>query len=86
MMEERNPALGAQMKKAVRKQIRSNDPPVTKETCNRLLSEGIEENEVIRLIACVLANEMHAIMKLERPFDVDDYAKMLAKLPVLPWE
>ena len=85
-MEESNPSLGEQFKEIVWNQINSNDPPMTKVTYNRLLSDGIEEKEVIRLIACVVANETYTIMKYERPFNLEEYKKMLLKLPEMPWD
>ena len=85
-MEESNPKLGDQFKKIVRNQIKYNKPPITKETYHRLLAEGIDEDEVIRLIACVIANEMYTVMKTGKSSSPDDYAKDLKKLPEMPWE
>ncbi|MBN1575113.1 MAG: hypothetical protein JW913_01075 [Chitinispirillaceae bacterium] len=85
-MEESNPILGEQFKKIVWNQINSNNPPMTKVTYNRLLSEGIEKEEVIRLLACVVSTETYNVLKFERPFDLDAYEKMLLKLPKMPWE
>ncbi len=51
-----------------------------------MLSEGIEEDEVIRLIACVVANEMYTVMKSGKSSSPDDYAKDMKQLPEMPWE
>lgn len=68
----------------VRKQIKSNDPPISKRTYERLLAEGHDEKEVIRMMACVLAAEMFYMMKEMREFDIDKYTEMLHALPEEP--
>lgn len=85
-MEESNPVSGEKIKEIVWNQIKNNDPPITKKTYNRLLSEGIEKNEVIRLIACVVTNEIYNVLKLQRKFDLNDFEKNLLKLPEMPWK
>ena len=85
-MEESNPFLGEQFKKVIRNQIRNNNPPITKETYNRLISEGINEKEATRLLACVVSTETYNMLKESRSFDINEYEKMMRKLPKLPWE
>ncbi len=67
-------------------QIRNLDPPETKETLDRLISQGVEKDEARRLIACVVASEVFDIMKHEEVFDLERYVTALHKLPELPWE
>lgn len=71
---------------AVETQIRDGEPPETAETLQRLMDEGESREEAIRLISCVLADEMFQIMKHEREFDRAGYVEALARLPRMPWE
>lgn len=71
---------------AVETQIRERDPPETEATLRRLMEEGEPREEAIRLIACVLADEMFQIMKHEREFDRAGYVRALDRLPRMPWE
>ncbi|SPF48216.1 conserved hypothetical protein [Candidatus Sulfotelmatobacter kueseliae] len=70
----------------VNDQLSSGEPPETRATYHRLVKDGIEEQEAKRLIACVLASELFDVMKSQRPYDHDRYAKALNRLPELPWE
>jgi hypothetical protein len=67
-------------------QIRDLNPPATKQTFDRLVSEGIGEDEARRLIGCVVAGEIFNILKSEQPFDENRYITLLNQLPELPWE
>ena len=68
----------------VSNQLRDRNPPETKETFDRLVSEGLEEDEVRRLIGCIVASEFFEILKHRQAFDLDRYVKALKKLPELP--
>jgi hypothetical protein len=68
----------------VNNQIRDGNPPETKETFDRLVSEGFVKNEALRLIGCVVASEFFEILKDRQPFDHARYVKALTKLPELP--
>ncbi|MCM3904325.1 MAG: hypothetical protein ND866_21735 [Pyrinomonadaceae bacterium] len=70
----------------VENQIRNLDPPETKETLDRLISQGVAKDEARRLIAFVVASEIFGIMKHEQVFDHERYVTALRKLPELPWE
>ena len=85
-MQESNPILGEQFKELIWNQIKNNDPPITKETYHRLVSEGFDENETIRLMACVVSTETYYVLKYKRPFDEKRYEKMMRKLPKMPWD
>jgi len=85
-MRKENPELGEKFKEVIRNQMKDNDPKITNETFKRLLKEGNEENEAIRLMACVISAEIYDMMKEERKFDEDKYEKMMKKLPKMPWE
>ena len=70
----------------VENQLNSGDPPETGVTYKRLLSSGMPESEVRRLIACVVASEIFDIQKSQQPFGHDRFAKALSRLPELPWD
>lgn len=67
----------------VDKQIRQRNPPATKKTLDRLVREGVGEDEARRLIGCVVASEMFDVLREQKPFDEDRFAKALEKLPDL---
>ena len=81
-----NPHLNAAVMEIVQNQLRDLDPPETKETYDRLLDEGYDEDEARRLIGCVVVSEIFDIMKSNKPFDAGRYAQALAGLPKLPYE
>jgi len=85
-MDKANPYLRRGILEAIRNQIRDADPPETKETFDRLRSEGYSTSETYRLIGYVFTTEMFEIMKENRVFDRALYAKRLRALPTLPGE
>ncbi|MCP4401562.1 MAG: hypothetical protein GY801_30220 [bacterium] len=85
-MQTPGPELREQFLKTIKEQIRSNDPPETKSTFERLIVEGHSEGESHRLLAAVLATEVYKVLKEQLPYDNDRYAGNLNKLPTLPWE
>ena len=72
--------------KVVDNQIRNNDPPQTRQTLQRLITDGHFEEEAKRLIACVVSAEIFDVLKQQQPFDLDRFVKALDKLPALPWD
>lgn len=62
------------------------DPPETKETYDRLIADGISDQEARRLIGCVVSSEIFDVLKQQQPFDHARFVKALKKLPKLPWE
>jgi hypothetical protein len=78
--------LRALILEIVENQIQANDPPETKQTFERLVSEGYSKKEAKKLIGCVVSSEMFGVMKEQRPFNPERYRNALHKLPVLPWE
>lgn len=82
-MEKANPELRRVLIKAVKTQLKENNPSEVKQTYMRLLDEGIFEKEIYVYLAQALACEMYAMMKEQREFDINNYVKLLAKLPNL---
>ena len=62
------------------------DPPETKQTYDRLITDGISDQEARRLIGCVVSSEIFDVLKQQQPFDRDRFVKALSKLPKMPWE
>jgi hypothetical protein len=67
-------------------QLALGNPPETREAFARLLADGHSEQEVRRLIACVVASEIFAVVQEGLEFDSNKYAQALSALPKLPWE
>jgi len=85
-MEKTNRRAGELIIQAVKEQIRLEDPPETKETFDRLRREGHAEEDVYRMLGCVMTSEMYAVLRQKRVFDRDLYVQQLHALPKLPWE
>lgn len=71
---------------AVENQVRDNTPPETKTTIARLQGEGLPRKEAVRLVGCLIANEMFQILKHGESFDEKRFIENLHKLPKLPWD
>jgi len=71
---------------AIENQIRDNNPPITRETFNRLITEGYSKIEAMKLIGFCLANEISEIMNNNQLFNEERYSQNLRNLPDLPWE
>ena len=68
----------------VQEQIASGDPPVVRATRDRLVGQGLSENEAAQMIAIVLRNEMKQMISESRSFDDVRFSGLLAQLPTLP--
>ncbi len=66
---------------ALEEQMEANDPPVTKETYDRLINEGIEKEDVMKLLASVLITELHTIAATSEPFNLERYTEWMHCLP-----
>lgn len=70
----------------VEKRIGENDPPETRETLNRLMSQGISEEDAKNYISQAVCIEVWDIMNHKKEFDTERFVKNLKKLPELPTE
>src|SRR4051812_29781149 len=84
--DERRPELGATILEVLDNQLRDDNPPETRQTLERLLKRGIDRTEARRLIACVIAAELFAVMKTGRGFDRERFVTRLHTLPAMPWD
>ena len=71
---------------AIENQIESEDPPAAKATFNKLTLVGYEKEEILNLMAHVLAVEIDAILEEDRAFNTEWYEAALRALPELPPE
>jgi hypothetical protein len=81
-----NPILRAQFLEVVENQLKANDPPETRETFDRLLSEGISEEDAKIYIAQAVCVEVLCILKQRKPFNLKRYVTNLKRLPEAPKE
>ena len=71
---------------AIENQIEDDTPPAAKATFNKLSLVGYEREEILELMAHVLAVEIDAILEEDRPFNNEWYETALRTLPTLPPE
>ncbi len=86
MHEEQNPRLKRLILEVVSNQLKNNDPPETKETLYRLISDGFSESDAKEMIGAVVTTHIYDMLKEERVFDNAKYIQDLRKLPTLPWD
>jgi len=78
--------LRAAILEVINNQIKDNDPPETKQALDRLQLDGLSRKEALKLIGCVVASEVFAVLKENRNYDHAKYIAALNDLPRLPWE
>jgi hypothetical protein len=71
---------------AIENQIESDNPPAAKATFNKLTLVGYEREDILNLMAHVLAVEIDKMLEEDRAFDTDWYETALRALPELPPE
>ncbi|MCL5286273.1 MAG: hypothetical protein M1313_11135 [Nitrospirae bacterium] len=82
---ETNEMMRETIFEAIRIQVRTNDPPETAMTLERLRAQGLSEEEAMKLVGCALSVEIFEIMTKGRTFDPDRYRTNLERLPELPF-
>ena len=70
---------------AINNQIKSNDPPETKQTYHRLMKEMNSHEEVMKYIGVVMMAEVLDILKSKKPFNKKRFIERLNKLPDISW-
>ena len=83
-MEDDGAFAREQILEVVDNQLRDNNPPMVRETLERLKREGCAEDEARELIAVVLANEIFNAAR--DGYDEARYRAHLEGLPELPFE
>jgi hypothetical protein len=70
---------------AINNQIKSNNPPETKQTYDRLMKEMNGHEEVMKYIGVVMMAEILDILKNKKPFNKKRFIQRLNKLPDISW-
>ncbi len=74
----------ATLTQAIENQIETDNPPAAKAAYNKLTLVGFPREEILQLMALVLAHEIDAMLDADRPFDTAWYEQALRALPDLP--
>ena len=85
-MSSYNPVLQAAIYELIDNQLRDGTPLETRQTLERLISEGHTPQEARRLIACAVVSEILDILQRHEPYDEAHYTAALRRLPTMPWE
>ncbi len=64
--------------------MRDCNPPETKQTFDRLRSEGHTKKEAMKLIGCALAVEIFEMLRYKKLFNESRYVENLSRLPEIP--
>lgn len=67
-------------------QIRNDDPPETRQTFNRLISQGISEEDAKIYIGQAVCVEIWDIMRNRKEFSKERFVRNLKRLPEEPTE
>jgi hypothetical protein len=81
---ETNPAVGRAILEAVDNQLKADDPPETRQTLHRLMTEGFSQGDSKTMIARAMCVEIWDIMKNETVFNLERYLRNLKNLPKEP--
>jgi len=74
------------LSQAIENQLESGEPAAAKATYNKLTLVGYKHDDIVELMAHVLAYEIDAMLDADRPFDTQWYESALRALPELPPE
>ncbi|WP_068825120.1 hypothetical protein [Pseudomonas sp. BMS12] len=74
----------ATLTQAIENQLETGNPPAAQAVYNKLTLVGYAREEILELMALVLAHEIDAMLEADRPFDSAWYEQALRALPELP--
>lgn len=77
---------GQTLIEAIEAQLEGGEPPATRAVYNKLSLVGYEREEILQMMALVLADEVRVMLNDNRPFDGERYERLLRALPELPDE
>lgn len=83
---EINERLREQIFEVIENQIKSNSPPETKATFDRLRKQGFDDFQSKQLIGQCLAVELFDVLKFGKPYNNSRYIKNLLALPSEPFD
>ena len=85
-MKKSNPHLKESLMDVVDNQIRNDDPPETRQTFNRLISQGISEEDAKIYIGQAVCVEIWDIKWNRKEFNKERFIRNLKRLPEEPIE
>jgi len=74
----------ARLIEAIENQLEAGEPAAAQATFNKLTLVGYERDEILALMAQVLAQEIRTMLRDDRGFDMHWYEQALRALPELP--
>ena len=74
-MEQSNPYLKAAFLEVVDNQLRDNDPPETRETLDRLMQQGVSEQDARIYIGQAACIEVWSILRNKTEFNLARYVR-----------
>lgn len=74
----------ATLVQAIENQLEAGEPAAAQAVYNKLSLVGYAREEILQLMALVLAHEVDAMLRDDRPFDSAWYEQALRALPELP--
>ncbi len=83
---ETNELIRKQIFEIIKKQLKDNIPPETKETFERLKKGGYDDFQSKQMIGQCLAVELFDVIKHGKPYNNERYVKNLLALPKEPFE
>lgn len=69
---------------AIENQLEAGEPAFTQAVFNKLTLVGYPREEILEMMALVLADEVDSMLAQDRPFDATRYEQLLRALPTLP--
>jgi hypothetical protein len=81
-----NKVLRNQIFEIIKNQMKSNNPPETRQNFDRLIGMGFSDLDAKKLIGQCVAVEIFHVLKHKEPFDEKRYVSNLNKLPEEPSE
>ena len=83
---ETNENLREQIFEIINSQLKTNNPPETKLTFDRLINQGFDDFQVKQMIGQCLSVELFEILKFGKTYNNERYIKNLKKLPKEPFD
>ena len=83
---EVNEILRTQIFEIIQNQLKDNDPPETKQTYDRLRSQGLDDFTTNQLLGQCVLLELFDIIKHNKSFNEERYKSNLLALPEKPQE
>ena len=75
------PYLKSAILEVVENQLQANDLPETRQTFDRLISEGYSEEDSKKLIGLVVTSEIFDVLNKQEPFNPERDVRALNELP-----